>query len=97
MAEIGTCVAHRIGEAVFVIAADPLIEMSREFLATAATEDWPYVTLDGPWLGLCGTHVYRATGDTGPSGEPLYELTTADPARTQEAAASAAAEVSGRG
>lgn len=53
--------------------ADQRVALSALVLATAVRRDNPALAVDGPWLGVCGTHVYRATGEVH-QGNPVYEL-----------------------
>lgn len=53
--------------------ADQRVALNALVLKLAVRRDNSAFALDGPWLGVCGTHVYRATGETH-EGSPVYEL-----------------------
>lgn len=42
--------------------ADQRVALNALVLKMAIRRDNSAFALDGPWLGVCGTHVYRATG-----------------------------------
>lgn len=74
--DLGTCVVERRDGRAHVVRSDRRIAVSRELLAWATEDDLPEVAIDGPFLGFCGTHGYRATGEVDEHDNPIYELMT---------------------
>lgn len=95
--ENGVGVVSRFGDCVvvsesptgpYVAQADPLIGVSADLLERACAEDWPEVAVDGPFLGICGQVVYRATGEEATTGMVVYErITPWEPAPAPDSAA----------